>query len=275
MVFLAGAGLLVRTLRNLETVDVGFDRNHVLTFSLDVEGTPVPAERLPRLCDELLERLRALRFGIEDPRDPMTIAGVVRDTVQFGLRDAPSRIVYTPMTQEYEIPSSISVAVRSTEPPAAFIAAIRTEVGAIERNVVVNYVRTMEEQIGAALTRERVLAILSAWFGVLALALVCVGPYGVTSYEVGRRMRDIGNRIALGADPAMVRRQVVRKAGLLAMAGIARGLLAAAGATRMSPPSSMASRHATRPCSGRRRPSCSPRRSPLDTSRRGGRRVST
>jgi predicted permease len=326
VVLLAGAGLLVRTFWNLKALDVGFDRTDVLMFAVDVEATPLPAERLPRLCDELLERLRGrpgtsavscsvsvpvrgggstraltvpglppsedrdafanqvtpgyfrtfglallrgrllsdtdtatsqqvaviserlardyfggedpigrtLRFGVREPRDPMTIVGVVGDTFQFNsLRDAPPRIVYTPIEQEYDLPPRVTVAVRSTEPPSALAAAARTEVGAVSRDAVVDYVRTMEQQIDAGLIRERVLATLSLWFGALALVLACVGLYGVMSYEIGRRRRDIGIRLALGAQPRTILRQVLLRTGAVTGAGIAGGLAAALAATRL------------------------------------------
>lgn len=83
------------------------------------------------------------------------------------------------------------------------------------------------------LTRERVLARLSSWFGLLALLLACVGLYGVMSYEVGRRVRDIGIRIALGAHPSAVQRQMLRRTAGLASLGILVGLAAAIVTTRV------------------------------------------
>ena len=164
----------------------------------------------------------------------MTIVGIVGDTIQFNnLRDAPPRTLYTPLAQEYDMPSSLTVAVRSTGSMAAIIGSVRTDVAALDADVVVDYIRTMEQQIDGVLVRERVLATLSTWFGILALALACVGLYGVMSYEVTRRRRDIGVRLALGAQPAHVLAQVLRQVLMLTAAGIAIGLVAAFGTMRL------------------------------------------
>lgn len=127
---------------------------------------------------------------------------------------------------------SLTVAVRLSGSPAALAGSVRSDVANLDRDVVVEYIRTMEQQIESVLVRERVLATLSTWFGVLALALACVGLYGVMSYEVQRRRRDIGVRLALGAQPSQILGQVLRQVLLLTTAGIAVGLLAAFGATR-------------------------------------------
>jgi ABC-type antimicrobial peptide transport system permease subunit len=91
----------------------------------------------------------------------------------------------------------------------------------------------MEQQIDASIARERVLATLSSWFGGLALVLTFVGLYGVLSYDVGRRRRDIGIRLAVGAPPAAISRQFLVRAGLLAGVGIAIGVGAALATSRL------------------------------------------
>jgi ABC-type antimicrobial peptide transport system permease subunit len=91
--------------------------------------------------------------------------------------------------------------------------------------VAIDYIRTMEEQIGATLIRERLLAALSMAFGVLALVLACVGLYGVVSYDVERRTREIGIRTAVGATRGHVMRAVLGGTLLVSVAGIAVGLL--------------------------------------------------
>ena len=81
----------------------------------------------------------------------------------------------------------------------------------------------MSDQVDAALSQERLIAILSAFFGGLALLLATIGLYGVTSYTVARRRVEIGIRMALGADSRGVVRLVVRRAALLIVAGVAIG----------------------------------------------------
>ncbi|HET7609106.1 MAG TPA: FtsX-like permease family protein, partial [Gammaproteobacteria bacterium] len=88
------------------------------------------------------------------------------------------------------------------------------------------------QQIDGTMASERVLATLSSWFGVLALALACVGLYGVVAHDVARRRREIGIRLALGARPAAVEHETLKRAGLLVVAGVTGGLAAAFAATR-------------------------------------------
>jgi ABC-type antimicrobial peptide transport system permease subunit len=98
--------------------------------------------------------------------------------------------------------------------------------------VVLRYVRTIEQQIDASLVRERVLATLSGGFAILALVLSAIGLYGVMSYSVTRRSREIGIRMALGAARSAVLGQVLRQTSVIAAIGIAVGLAASVLATR-------------------------------------------
>ena len=104
---------------------------------------------------------------------------------------------------------------------------MRAEVRALAPDVVVDNFRTMEQQIGSELVRERLLAMLSTAFAALAVVLSCVGLYGVVSYDVSRSLRDLGIRMALGAQRLDVLRQVIRGALVISSIGIAIGLLAA------------------------------------------------
>ena len=97
----------------------------------------------------------------------------------------------------------------------------------LSRDVVVTWVRTMRQQIEASLTSERLLATLSTAFGALALLLACLGLYGVMSYDVTRKRRDIGIRLALGATRSMVLAAVLRQAGTIAVAGLGLGVVGA------------------------------------------------
>ena len=110
---------------------------------------------------------------------------------------------------------------------------VRGEVAALSRDVAVTWVRTMQQQIAAALTSERLLATLSTAFGLLALLLACIGLYGVVSYDVARRSRDIGIRLALGAERSTVLTGVLRQTATMTAAGVGVGLVAAALASRL------------------------------------------
>ena len=157
---------------------------------------------------------------------PITIVGIVRD-VRQQLRESPPFMAYTPLVQRDEPAGALVAAIRTSGPTSAVASALRDEVRAITRDVPVSYVRTMEEQFGASLVGERLLTSLSGAFAGLALGLACIGLYGVMSYDVARRIRDIGIRLALGASPSQILGQVLRHSTLLTIAGIGAGAAAA------------------------------------------------
>jgi putative ABC transport system permease protein len=124
------------------------------------------------------------------------------------------------------------VELRTAQNPAAIAAAVREAVRGVNRSIVIRYVRTIDQQINASLVRERVLARLSAGFAFLALTLCAIGLYGVMSYTVTRRSREIGIRMALGAAQGRVLRQVLSQTFAIAVAGTVSGVIAAMMATR-------------------------------------------
>jgi predicted permease len=166
------------------------------------------------------------------PDQPFTIVGVVRDTRQQSLRDAPPRMAYVPIPQGDEPPSMLTAAIRTTQRPRSLEALVRNAVSSQSPDLTLSYLRTMEEQIDATLVPEHVLATLSSGFGLLALLLACVGLYGVISYGVARRSREIGIRIALGAQRSMVLWQTIRETLGVCAAGVAIGLAATLATTR-------------------------------------------
>src|SRR6185295_4526582 len=133
----------------------------------------------------------------------------------------------THWTDRVEAPSRLTAEVVMTGDSRALAASVRDEARSLNKDAVVSYVRTMDEQLDAALVRERVLATLSTAFGLLALLLAAVGLYGVMSYTVARRSREIGIRLALGAARSSVLWHVLRETALLSAAGIAIGLAGA------------------------------------------------
>jgi ABC-type antimicrobial peptide transport system permease subunit len=141
-------------------------------------------------------------------------------------------MIYTPIAQSDEAPSRFTVSVQTVRDPAALAVTVRDTVQSIDRELVIRYLRTMEQQIDHSLVRERVLATLSSGFGLLALVLAVVGLYGVMAYDVTRRAREIGIRMALGAARGTVLRQVLRQSLVVAGIGVACGSVAAAMTTR-------------------------------------------
>ena len=296
---IAAAGLLVRSLRNLQTLEAGFERENVVLFNLDARGPELSLIRRARFYSDLLDRLHELPgvqsaaystrspvdfssgtrrlfvpgvdaeglhgvstnvvtpeyfqvfgmglirgraftdqdragtakvaivsdstarfyFGQSDPlgrtlrlgdEESITIVGVVRDVRHERLREeAPPKMLYLPLAQTAIVaagldsivgmPERLTAEVRTSGDPGLLAASVRSEVRALSKDVVVDYVRTMEQQLDAALVSERVLGTLSTAFGLLALLLTSVGLYGVMSYGVARRTHEMGIRVALGA----------------------------------------------------------------------------
>ena len=155
------------------------------------------------------------------------IVGVVRDAKYNDLRQEISATMYAPQSG-----MGASFEVRTAADPQALLPAIRNVVAQLNPNLPLFHVSTQSEQIDRLLFQERLIARLSAFFGLLALVLACVGLYGLLSYEVSRRTREIGIRMALGAQEADVLRLVVKQGFALALVGAGVGISAALGVTR-------------------------------------------
>ncbi|HXY41672.1 MAG TPA: ABC transporter permease, partial [Vicinamibacteria bacterium] len=165
------------------------------------------------------------RFGVG--RRPggydIEIVGVVRDGKSSTLRETPLRFAYLPYAQEPSV-GGLTFYVRSSVAPASLPARLRAAVRRIDPALPVTDLKTMETQIGESLFVERMVAALSAAFGLLATALAAVGLYSVMSYAVALRTREIGLRVALGADGRAVLLMVLREVAVLAALGVAIGL---------------------------------------------------
>ena len=161
---------------------------------------------------------------IPTPDRPLTIIGVVEDTKLADLRSEPPRMVYTPLAAQASLPGRAQVAIRTTGPPVALAGGVREAVRSVNPQAVVERLRTMSDQVDGALVRERSLAWLSGGFALLASILAVAGLYGMMSYHVARRTRDIGVRLALGARPRSVLAAVLRQTLGLTLAGVAVGL---------------------------------------------------
>jgi putative ABC transport system permease protein len=168
---------------------------------------------------------RRLRIG-RNPADPwMTIVGVVSDIRHLGPAAPPRPEVYQPHTQAPF--SFMSFVVRTDTDPYALVPGIRTAVSRIDPAQPVSGVKTMEDHLRASLARPRFFSASSGAFGLIALTLAVVGLYGLISYSVLQRTREIAIRSALGARPTDLVRIVLGKAMTLAGIGIAVGTLAA------------------------------------------------
>jgi len=160
------------------------------------------------------------------------IVGICEDTRYMNLRDAPPPQFFMLYRQQSEI-GGMNYAIRTSMEPAALVPALRQVVQQADRDLPIIDIRTQQEQIDATMQMERILASLTAGFGLLALALACVGIYGIMAYSVANRINEIGIRLALGAQPGQVRGMILRESIWLTFAGIVAGLGAALGLTRL------------------------------------------
>lgn len=330
LVMIIGAGLLVRTLRNLETIDPGFNRNNVLLFGLDPTKAGYKGEQVARLRHSVLERIRQIPgvrsasfsfltpisgggwdnqaryvegytpepgedmdvylnavgpqffetlgtpvlfgrdFGPQDkPGSPLValinqrmarrffgdsnpigkhfrlgpwsghsgleIIGVVRDAKYMSLREQapPTAYLYIPQMPEGASPGGVAVEVSSVVPPMSLVPQVRSLLQAVGSRLTATDVGTLAEQVDQSLYQEKLVSALSSFFAALAVLLASLGLYGVLSYAVARRTNEIGIRMALGAETRVILRMVMREALALVILGIAVGVPAALGATRL------------------------------------------
>ena len=141
-------------------------------------------------------------------------------------------VIYIPLTQWKKPGSEVTLSVRSAgTPPLALARSVADALTALDPRVALSY-HSMTAQVDATLIRERLLANVSVFFGGLALLLAGLGLYGVTSYAVNSRRTEIGIRLALGADPALVVRFVLKRVGWLVLIGVAIGVGLSAWAAR-------------------------------------------
>ncbi|HEX2188842.1 MAG TPA: ABC transporter permease [Longimicrobiaceae bacterium] len=194
----------------------------------------------------LLNRAAARRFfPAEDPLgkritltwtrkdEPVggTVAGVVADVREFGLDQDTRPTLYVAHAQ---VPlRRMEVVLRTGADPLALAPAVRREVAALDPALPVAGVRTLDALVEESVSARRFYLLLLGVFAAAALALAAVGVFGVMSYSVARRTREIGLRMALGAHAGRMQRMVLREALVLAALGIALGLAGALAATRL------------------------------------------
>ncbi len=168
--------------------------------------------------------------GSDDP-DWYEIVGVVENVKHFGIREAEPPAAYFSHGQ---IPfTSMFVAARTGGDPEALVPSVRGAIADLDPGLAASRIEPMSSVVRDALARERFTAALLGLFAALALVLASVGIYGVVSYGVSRRRREIGIRIAVGAEPLRVAGVMLREGALMAAAGIGGGLLGALVVSRL------------------------------------------
>jgi predicted permease len=322
VIVLVAGGLFLRTLQNLQRVDLGFERERLSVFSVNVPGKNDPARRATvyRAVVERLETLPGARsasfslfgmltnsnrnvrvavpgytppseesmraaasivgpkffdvsgirivegrsFSDEDaasgrrvavinqtmasrffgkqavgreftlqepngqPGQRFQVIGVSADAKYRNLREVVTPTMYTAFSQETDPPPVRAlILMRTTNTGGPAESAIRQAVRDVDAALVVSDVRSMRALVDGTLARERLLAAVAASFGVLALVVAAIGIYGVRSFVVSRRTNEIGIRMALGATRAAVMATMLRQGVVLALAGLAIGIVAA------------------------------------------------
>jgi putative ABC transport system permease protein len=190
------------------------------------------------------ESLAKLKFGDQDPigarlhlgRQDIpwyTVVGVVGDVKQASLAAPQSDAAYIAATQWYFADNSLSLAVRTRGDAAAIGSAVKQAIWSVDKDQPITRIATMDSVLAATASERRFAMILFETFGLVALVLASVGIYGVLSGSVTERTREIGVRLALGAQRSDVLSLILRQGVTLTLSGVGIGLLAAWAATRL------------------------------------------
>jgi predicted permease len=225
---------------NLNAVSSGFFR----TLSLPVlvgrgfDASDTPASPPVAVVNESFAR----RFGLGDTAlgtrfdlgrfRGIEIVGVAADTKYAGVVDDAAPTVFFPRQGDTNL-DGLTFYVRGLDADT-LLRTIPRVVAEVDPNVPVTDLRTMETQVRDDVYRERLIATLSASFAVLATLLAAIGLYGVLAYDVAQRTRELGLRLALGAEPSGLRALVIKQVGLMTVIGSGIGLAVAAGLGRVA-----------------------------------------
>ena len=159
--------------------------------------------------------------------ETVPVIGVVANAHDLGVDTEPQPEIYVPGFGLHEV-----LLVRSAVDPENMVSTVRSAVHALDANQPIYQVQTLDALLSDTLARERLTAMLLGMFAFVALALAAIGIYGVLSYSVAQRTREIGVRIAVGANRVDILRLVLGQAGIFALVGIMIGLATALASER-------------------------------------------
>lgn len=172
------------------------------------------------------------RVSVSGPKGPfLEVVGVARDGKYRSLGETPHPYIYQPLLQSYD--PKMTLVVRTTGEPQSVVTSVREQIRVLEANLPIADVKTLREQVDLSLFPSRVAAWTLGGFGGLALLLAAIGIYGVVSYSVAQRTREIGLRRALGAKESDVLKLVLGEGFFVVSIGLVLGLLLAFAATRL------------------------------------------
>jgi predicted permease len=174
---------------------------------------------------------KRIRIGDEDSPQA-AIVGVAKDGKYNLLGEPPTEYFFIPHAQNYR--GTMTMIARTTRSPGALSAAVQREIAALDPDVPLYGVKTMPMFLNRLLSLPTSVAVIVALFALIALLMASVGLYGVVSYSIARRTREIGLRIAIGADRGDVMRMVLKNGLALTMVGVAIGTLAALALMRVA-----------------------------------------
>jgi predicted permease len=171
------------------------------------------------------------RLRMDSKGEYLEVIGIARDIKYHQLAESPLYFGYRPLSQRYR--SVLTVHVRAAGDASAFIGQLRSDVKALDPDLPLTDVKTMQEHMRLPLAPAKLFAALSSAFAVLTMLLAAIGLYGVMAYLVGSRTHEIGVRMALGAQISGVRKLIIGQGMRLALTGITLGLIAAFAVTRV------------------------------------------
>jgi predicted permease len=175
------------------------------------------------------------KFTIDDTssKGPVEIVGVARDARDHQLKGKVQRRFYIPVSQALGSIAGLNFEIRTAGNPVAVAEAVRKQIKSFDANVPINSVRALNELAERSISDQILIARISSFFAGLALLLAAIGLYGILSYSVAGRTREIGVRMALGAQRGSVLRMVLEEAGKLVVLGVVIGVPASLLASRL------------------------------------------